>query len=223
MIPLKDHNPSGRTPFINYILIVVNVLVFLYMFTLSSAGLEQFINQYAAIPALVTQGDNLFSLFSSMFLHGGLAHIIGNMLFLNIFGDNLEDTLGHFYYLLFYLFCGLVASGLQIVVNPSSLVPSLGASGAIAGVMGGYLVLFPRHKIDILFSFGFLLRTATVPAYFMLFYWFVFQLFAGVGSLAYIDQSMGGVAYFAHIGGFAAGYLLISILKNRLRPDYYSA
>jgi membrane associated rhomboid family serine protease len=217
MFPIRDHNPSGRAPFITYFLITLNVLVFGYMFLLPEDLLLAFINQYALIPALVFKGQNLFSLFSSLFLHGGLAHIFGNMLFLNIFGDNLEDKLGHFKYLLYYLICGLGASALQIALNSSSSVPNLGASGAIAGIMGGYLVLFPRHRIDILFSFGWSFRRATVPAYFMLFYWFVFQLFSGAGSLALMNQAMGGVAYFAHVGGFLAGFLLIVPFKKRLR------
>ncbi len=221
MFPLKDHNPSGRVPIINYFLIGLNILVFIYMFSLGSSGLEEFIDRFALTPDHVTSGRNLLSLLTAMFLHGGLGHIFGNMLFLNIFGDNLEDKLGHVKYLLFYLICGLGASGLQILIDPNSTVPNLGASGAIAGVMGGYLLLFPRHKIDILFSFGLFLRTATVPAYFMLFYWFVAQLFAGVGSLALVDQMTGGVAYFAHIGGFLTGVLLLFPFKNRLKDNLF--
>jgi len=214
MIPIRDHNPSGRFPFINYLLIGINILVFIYTLILPEQMLTAFIDKYAIIPALVVKGQHLFSLISSMFLHGGIGHILGNMLFLNIFGDNLEDRLGHLKYLLFYLICGLAAAGLQILVDPSSIVPNLGASGAIAGIMGGYLVLFPRHKIDILFSLGWSLRQTTVPAYFMLFYWFVAQLFTGVGSLAYHDEMMGGVAYFAHVGGFLAGWILIKLGKK---------
>jgi len=217
MIPLRDHNPSGSTPFITYFLMAINILVFGYMFLLPENLLMGFIDQYAIIPSLIVKGQNLFSLVSSMFLHGGIGHIIGNMLFLNIFGDNLEDKLGHIKYLLFYLVCGLGASALQILISPASAIPNLGASGAIAGVMGGYLVLFPRQKIDILFAFGWVLRRATIPAYFMLFYWFIFQLFSGAGSLAFMDKATGGVAYFAHIGGFLAGYLLIAPFKRKLR------
>jgi len=217
MIPLRDHNPSGRTPFITHLLISFNILIFGYMFLLPEDLLINFIDQYAVIPALVVQGKNFFSLISSMFLHGGIAHIGGNMLFLNIFGDNLEDKLGHFKYLLYYLICGLSGSGLQILINPGSTIPNLGASGAIAGIMGGYLVLFPRHRIDILFSLGWTLRQTAVPAYFMLFYWFIFQLFSGAGSLAFMDKTMGGVAYFAHIGGFLTGWLLIAPFKRKLR------
>ena len=213
MIPLRDHNPSGRLPIITYFLISINVIVFAATFLLPSDILEEFFQQYALIPAFIVKGQNLYTLITSMFLHGGLGHIIGNMLFLNIFGDNLEDKLGHIKYLLYYLVCGLGASVLQILVDPGSTIPNLGASGAIAGIMGGYLVLFPRHRIDILFSLGWAVRQVTVPAYFMLFYWLVIQFFAGVGSLAFMDPSMGGVAYFAHLGGFATGWLLIKIFR----------
>lgn len=214
MIPIRDHNPSGKTPVVNYILIAINVLIFGYMFLLPEELLMAFINQYAVIPSLIVKSQHLFSLISSMFLHGGIGHLVGNMLFLNIFGDNLEDTLGSLKYLLYYLICGLGASALQIVINPASSIPNLGASGAIAGIMGGYLVLFPRNKIDILFVFGWALRQVTVPAYFMLFYWFIAQLFSGAGSLAFMDQARGGVAYFAHIGGFVVGWVLINLLTK---------
>lgn len=217
MFPIRDHNPSGKIPFVNYILMAVNILVFVYTFLLPEELLMNFFDQYAIIPALVVKGKNLYSLITSMFLHGGIGHIIGNMLFLNIFGDNLEDKLGHVKYLFYYLICGLAASGLQILIDPNSVIPNLGASGAIAGIMGGYLVLFPRHRIDILFSLGWSFRRTSVPAYFMLFYWFIAQLFSGAGSLVYMDEMMGGVAYFAHIGGFLAGWLIIYLGRKRLK------
>ena len=209
MIPIRDHNPSGRFPFVTYLLIGINILVFLYMFALPETSLEGFISSYAFVPAYL--GNNPFSLLSSMFLHGGLGHIAGNMLFLNIFGDNLEDKLGHFRFFFFYLICGLGASFLQLSTDLTSTIPSLGASGAIAGVMGGYLVLFPKQQIDVLFSFGLSLRKMTVPAFTMLAYWFIAQLFSGVGTLGM--ESMGGVAYFAHIGGFTSGWILISLFR----------
>jgi membrane associated rhomboid family serine protease len=217
MIPIRDHNPSGRLPFVTYILIGINVWVFFQMFTQSEAGLMTFINQFALFPNLVIQGQQLHTLITSIFLHGGIGHILGNMLFLYIFGDNLEDRLGHIKFLVWYLFCGVAASALQIFVDPTSSIPNVGASGAIAGVMGGYLVLFPREKIDTLIPLGFFLHRATVPAYFMLFYWFVIQLFSGFGSIALVDETVGGVAYFAHIGGFLAGFLTIIPFKHYLR------
>ncbi|MBI4425962.1 MAG: rhomboid family intramembrane serine protease [Candidatus Kerfeldbacteria bacterium] len=204
MIPIRDHNPSGRTPYVTYSLIGLNVAVFVYMFFLGETGLRQFIEQYAMIPAKIIAGQSLLTMLTAMFLHGGLAHIIGNMLFLNIFGDNLEDRFGHVRYFGFYLLAGLAGSALQVAINPSSTIPNLGASGAIAGVMGGYLVLFPRERIDVLWTFGFL-GVSTVPASAMLFYWILFQFIAGAGSFA---SQGGGVAYFAHIGGFAFGYLV---------------
>lgn len=214
MIPIRDHNPSGKFAFVTYLLIAVNTALFFYMVTLSPTVFETFIYQYALVPVKFLAGEQDFALFSSMFLHGGLGHLLGNMLFLHIFGDNLEERLGHFGYLLFYFFSGFGASGLQILVNPGSFIPQLGASGAIAGVMGGYLALYPKRKIDVLFSLGLFLRRATVPAYFMLFYWVAFQFLFGLGSLAAMDQSMGGVAYFAHVGGFATGWLITRILVN---------
>lgn len=215
MIPIKDHNPSGKSPFITYVLISLNVLVFFYMIALSSNAFEAFLYQYALVPERFLAGKQNFALFSSMFLHGGLGHLLGNMLFLHIFGDNLEDALGRLGYLIFYLLSGIGASALQILVNPGSSIPQLGASGAIAGVMGGYLALFPKRKIDVLFGIGLFFRRATVPAYFMLFYWIAFQFLFGVGSLAAMDQAMGGVAYFAHLGGFATGWLLTTFFVDK--------
>jgi membrane associated rhomboid family serine protease len=215
MIPLRDHNPSGRIPIITYFLLAINILVFIWMFMMTAADLENFIANYALIPALVTSGQRFFSFFSSIFLHGGIAHILGNMLFLNIFGDNLEDFFGHFKFLVFYLLGGVAASLLQVIINPGSAIPVLGASGAIAATMGGYLVLFPRHRIDVLFSFGWVVRQASVPAYTMLFYWFIFQIFSGVGSLAYMSETMGGVAYFAHVGGFVFGWVVTKLLARK--------
>lgn len=214
MLPLRDHNPSGKFPIITYLTIAVNTLVFLYMFSLPESSLDVFINSYSLIPAEAIKGINLYTLITSMFLHAGLGHILGNMLFLNIFGDNLEDRLGKLKYLLFYISCGLGASFLQIIVDPTSTIPNLGASGAIAGVMGGYLLLFPNHRVDVLFSFGYLMREVTVPAYTMLFYWFIAQLFSGVGELAM--SVSGGIAFFAHIGGFLTGYLLLLPFKQKL-------
>jgi membrane associated rhomboid family serine protease len=217
MLPIRDHNPSGKFPFVTYVLIVLNVLVFFFMFSLSENMLEEFINSYSVISALVIKRKGLLGLFTALFLHGSLGHLLGNMLFLNIFGHNLEDKLGHLKYLVFYFLCGLGASFLQILVDPNSQIPMLGASGAIAGVMGGYLLLFPQHKIDVLYSFGFFVRRTSVPAYLMLFYWILAQFIYGVGSLGMAE--LVGVAYFAHIGGFLVGILMVSLLRKRVvRP-----
>ena len=212
MIPIRDHNPSRTTPVITYLLLFINVAVFALMFTLTPESVEEFMFRYALIPSEIVNGQDLYTLLTSMFLHGSIGHIIGNMLFLHIFGDNLEDTLGHIKYLLFYVLSGLVASMLQIVVDPSSNIPNLGASGAIAGLMGGYLILFPSHRIDVLVPFAGFLNRTTVPAFTMLFYWIIFQFFSGFGQLA--APGTGGVAYFAHIGGFVAGVVLVKILGS---------
>lgn len=203
---------------VTYSLIAINVVVFVFQLFMDEGTMDVFIINYATIPYLISRGDNLISLVTSIFLHGGFGHILGNMLFLNIFGDNLEDKLGHLKYLMFYLLCGIAGSLAQIVLSLDSQIPMLGASGAIAGLMGGYLLLFPNHKVDILVPvFGFL-ETATVPAYTMLFYWIIFQIFGGIGSLG-IDG--GGVAYFAHIGGFLMGWILIKLLNPRNRSKLW--
>jgi len=176
--------------------------------------LAAFVNSYALIPAVLLSGKNLKSLITSMFLHSSFGHLFGNMLFLNIFGDNLEHRLGHFRFLIFYFVSGLGAALAQILISPSSLIPILGASGAIAGVMGGYLFFFPTHPIDILFSFGWIIRDATVPAWSMLFYWFFFQLISGLGSLALPQEA--GIAYFAHLGGFLTGFLLAFFCSKKI-------
>jgi membrane associated rhomboid family serine protease len=189
-------------------LIGINVLVYLYQWTL--AGNEQlipFFDTWAIIPAQLTTdfAGEFFTLFSAMFLHGSWMHLGGNMLYLWIFGDNIEDRLGPVRYIIFYLIGGLAATAAQVLVAPDSPVPNVGASGAIAGVLGGYLVLYPRARVTtIVFRF-----ITQVPAYIVLGFWFVLQLFQGVGSLATVDVQSGGVAFFAHVGGFLAGVLLI--------------
>lgn len=206
MIPIRDQNPTGHLPFINYSLIAINILIFLYMTLLPRPFLDSFMRHYALIPAVIIGGQSLHTLLTSMFLHGSLGHLFGNMLFLNIFGDNMEDYLGHIKYLFFYLLCGLAAGLLQIFTNPFTIIPNLGASGAIAGIMGGYLVLFPKKRVDILAPW--LFTTLSVPAYMMLFYWILAQFFLGFGTIGTVGNS-GGVAYFAHIGGFLTGLLSI--------------
>ncbi len=213
MIPIRDHTPSGKFPFVTYALIAVNVLVFAAMFTMPDSTRDAFVMQYAVVPADVVRGINVISLLTSMFLHGGFAHIIGNMLFLNIFGDNMEDRLGHFKYLLYYLGAGLAGTVLQIIAGPGSDIPMLGASGAIAGVMGGYLVLFPHERVDVLWSWGFSFQRQTVSARMMLVYWIFFQFVSGIGSLGIPG---GGVAFFAHIGGFAFGWGAVKLMRRNV-------
>lgn len=206
MLPLYDDLRTNRFPIVTYGLIGLNALIFFYMVTLSGQGLLEFIQQYGAVAAEITMGVNYLTLLTSLFLHGGIAHIVGNMLFLNIFGDNIEDRLGSLRYILFYLVCGLVASLTQIMVNPDSSIPLIGASGAVAGLMGAYLRLYPHTRILTLFTFGYFVRMIHLPAWTMLIYWVLFEIISGVGSLGYADQ--GGVAYFAHIGGFVTGWIL---------------
>ena len=207
MIPIRDHNPSDRTPFVTYALIAANVLIFIGYSDMFSnpRQLMAFYDAWALFPNRVSQGEDLHGLFSTMFLHGGWMHLGGNMLFLWIFGDNLEDEMGHVGFLIFYLLSGLAAAFAHVIAAPWSAVPTVGASGAIAGVMGGYLLLFPRARVDLLFIIVFFIRIFTVPAWLMLAVWFGLQVFSGVGA----DASTGGVAYWAHAGGFVAGFVLV--------------
>ena len=221
MFPLRDHNPSSRTPFVNYALIAANVIVFLSYFQLfgDQRALQSFFDHWAMVPAAITEGQQYYGFLTSMFLHGSLLHLGGNMLFLYIFGDNMEDAFGHLGYLVFYLASGLAAATGQYLMAPSSMVPMLGASGAIAGVMGGYLLLFPRARIDILIILVVIFRILPVPAWLMLGLWFGLQLFAGASAA--VEE--GGVAYWAHMGGFLAGLALtLPIWLGKGGPDYWA-
>lgn len=204
MFPLRDHNPSGRTPYVTWALIALNVAVFISYAGFSDAQLNAFFGAYALIPARLSSGDGLLTVLTSMFLHGGFMHIAGNMLFLWIFGDNMEDKMGHGGFLLFYLASGVGAALAQYLAAPYSVVPMVGASGAIAGVMGGYLLLFPKARVDILLIFIVFFKVFPVPAWVMLGIWFGLQFVNGLGA----DLNAGGVAYWAHAGGFVAGMLL---------------
>ena len=206
MFPIRDHNPSGRTPYVTYALIVINVLVFISYLNLfgDERALQLFFMKWGILPARIGAGDGYDTLITSMFLHAGFMHIAGNMLFLWIFGDNLEDEMGHIPYLLFYLACGIAAGLVHVSASPGSLVPTVGASGAIAGVMGGYLLLYPKARIDILLIIIIFFRIFTIPAWIMLAVWFGLQFFGGLSA----DANMGGVAYWAHAGGFVAGIVL---------------
>jgi membrane associated rhomboid family serine protease len=208
MFPIRDHNPSERIPYVTYALLAANIAIFLSYWPFLSGdarGLAAFWDVWAMRPVEVSQGIDLHTLLTSMFLHGGWMHLLGNMLFLWIFGDNLEDQLGHVPYLIFYLACGLVADLGQLLADPSSPIPTVGASGAIAGVMGGYLLLFPKARVDIIIIFIVFFKIIPVPAWLMLGLWMAFQLFNGITA----DVSQGGVAYWAHAGGFVAGLVLL--------------
>lgn len=219
MIPISDTQPSYSKPFVTIGIIAVNVLVFFYQISLDAYSLNHFITEYAVIPARLDYLD----LVTSTFLHGGWMHIIGNMWFLWIYGDNVEDVLGHGQFLMFYLLCGIAAALLQIAVMPSSRIPNVGASGAIAGVMGAYLLKFPHAKVRTLVILFVFITMTEIPAWIILIYWFVIQIFSGIGSIGEFSAARGGVAWFAHIGGFIAGMILIKVLKTRAmyshRPD----
>lgn len=205
MFPIRDHNPSGRTPYVTYLLIAINVLVFLSYVGLFDdfRGLNMLFARFAAIPARITDGSGYETLVTSMFLHGGWLHLAGNMLFLYIFGDNVEDEMGHLPFLGFYLASGVLAGLIHVISDPYSGVPTVGASGAIAGVMGGYLLLFPKARVDILLILIVFIRIFPIPAWIMLAVWFGMQ-FIGVAG----DTEEGGVAYWAHAGGFLVGFVL---------------
>ncbi len=220
MIPIKDQIPTRRVPIINYLLIAANIFVFVLQW-LSGPYEDALIYQFALIPASfvgsLSLGD-LTDVFSSMFMHAGLAHIGGNMLYLWIFGDNVEDSMGHGRYVLFYLTGGVVASLTHIITNPGSQIPTVGASGAIAAVLGAYLVLYPRSRVLTIIPLGFFIRMTTLPAGVVLGLWFVLQFFNGVLSLGGPD--VGGVAFWAHIGGFVAGVVLAKLFAKRRKPEY---
>ncbi|MCZ2080500.1 MAG: rhomboid family intramembrane serine protease [Bryobacteraceae bacterium] len=213
MIPLRDTQPSYSTPFVTILVIVMNVFVFLYEVSLDDYSRNAFISTWGMIPARFEYTDML----TSMFLHGGWLHLIGNMWFLWIYGDNVEDTLGHGKFLLFYLLCGLAAAGTQAVTNLDSRIPTVGASGAIAGVMGAYLVKFPHSRILTLVVVFVFITTVEIPAVLILAYWFLIQLASGMWSVGYSQLSQGGVAWFAHVGGFVAGIVLINVMRTRER------
>ena len=216
MIPLRDVIPSRTTPVVTVSLIAANVTVFLYELTLGR-GVEEFTRVFGLVPA----DFSWFTLFTSMFLHGGLFHVGGNMLYLWIFGDNVEDRMGHGRFLAFYVLCGTAAALTQVFTSPDSTVPMVGASGAIAGVMGAYFVLYPRSRIVTLIPLFFFFQIVEIPAIFFLGIWFVMQFLSGVGSIA--ASATGGVAFWAHIGGFVAGVggVLLFRRPERQRVEWW--
>ncbi len=223
MLPLSDHNPVRTTPVINYLLIAANIWMFFWELSLGP-NIERALFLVSFVPARFWSSPhhlvNVVRILVSMFLHGGWLHLGGNMLYLWIFGDNVEDRLGHFKYLLFYLLCGFIATMTHAVMNADSRMPSIGASGAIAGVLGAYLLLFPRAQVTTLIPIFFFITIREIPAVIVLGLWFVLQLFVGVASIGVpAAQNAGGVAYFAHIGGFVAGMLLVALMGGlRRRP-----
>lgn len=220
MLPIRDHNPSLRVPYVTFALMGLNLVVFLAMWPLrgNEAALSQVYYTWGTVPKFVLEGHGLETLATSVFVHGGFLHFAGNMLFLWIFGDNLEDILGHARFLLFYMAAGIGAALVQILADPSSTVPIVGASGAIAGIMGGYLLLFPRAQVDVLFIIVIIFKIIPFPAWVMLLIWFALQLWGGVTNIG----AQGGVAYWAHIGGFIVGFMAMLPYWRRLGgPDYW--
>jgi len=227
MIPIRDDQPRFSTPYVTYSLIGLNLLIFFFEAALSPASLQGLIQQLGLIPSHVTRllgaggpayaAPALFPILTSMFLHGSWLHVFGNMWFLWIFGDNIEDYLGHFKYLVFYLLSGVAAAVAQIALTPASRVPTVGASGAIAGVLGGYFLLYPKARVLTWFPPIFLFH---LPAWVMLGYWFVVQFLSGAAtSIAYSSNTTGGIAFWAHVGGFVAGIVMIKVFPER--PQRY--
>jgi len=230
MIPLKDDNPTRTFPFVTVGLIAANVLAFLYQLSLQATddpgalkAAQAFVFEFGLIPCRLTGTcvapsdfpSPIVTIFTSMFLHGGLFHIVGNMLYLWIFGNNVEDTLGHGRFLVFYLLAGVGAALAQTAVGPTSKVPMIGASGAVSGVLGAYLILFPYASVLTLVTFGFFIRIVRIPAMIVLGFWIVVQFLNGLITFGVGER--GGVAWFAHIGGFLAGLVLLALLRPR-RP-----
>ncbi|HEY8489424.1 MAG TPA: rhomboid family intramembrane serine protease [Dehalococcoidia bacterium] len=227
MIPVSDALRARTRPYVNLSIIAANILVFLYELTLNQFQLQEFFFTYGVVPSdlsawlsspSLTDLDPPRSVFTSMFVHGGWLHIISNMLFLWIFGDNVEDAMGHVRYLAFYLVTGVAAALAQTAVNPDAQIPSVGASGAIAGVMGAYLVLYPFSSVAVLLPFFFLFWLAWIPAAVLILAWFALQLFSGVAELGQTAQTaQAGVAFWAHIGGFVAGLVLVWFFRSKRR------
>jgi membrane associated rhomboid family serine protease len=204
--PVGDQNiVKGNKPILTYFLLAINIAIFVFQFSLSPQAQQEFVFTYGSIPREIMHGEDLFTLFTCMFLHGGWMHLIGNMMFLWVFADNIESTVGSFRFLLFYLAAGIAASLAHSILGPNSNIPCVGASGAIAGVLGAYLVMFPKSQIQILFVV--FLRTFSVSAIYFLGFWIVQQFMSGIGSLSATTIVNSGVAYWAHIGGFVFGVL----------------
>ncbi len=210
MFPVGDDNTQRRTtPYVTFALVGLNILVFL----IELSGGDQFIQDWAFVPSRFSANPeaNAATIFSAMFMHGGWLHLFGNMLFLWIFGDNVEDRFGHLKFLIFYLLAGVAATFSQYAVSPESSVPNVGASGAIAGVLGAYILMFPQSRVNVLLG----RQIVAMPAFVVLGLWIVLQLVSGVGTIAYTDESTGGVAYMAHIGGFISGVAMTFLFRGQ--------
>jgi membrane associated rhomboid family serine protease len=233
MFPIRDDQPRFSTPYVNYFIITLNVLIYVFFevpVEMQGEGhFEALIFQFGFVPEHLTRAlagsshysiaASLLTIFTSMFLHGGLLHVVGNLWFLWIFGDNIEDHLGHFTYLIFYLLCGIAAALTFIAINPSSTVPTIGASGAIAGIMGAYIVLYPRARVQTLVVLIVFFTFWWVPAWVFLGYWFLIQFVMTSATAGAMNHQAGGVAFAAHVGGFVAGLVMIKLFPKRT-PSY---
>ncbi len=226
MIPIRDEGPKGFTPFVNYFFVLVNILLF-FLQPGTEKPLIDYFHLYGTIPAEIAHpidlwlsghGYRLLSLISGLFVHGDLSHLLYNMLYLWIFGDNIEYAIGHRRYFIFYLISGVTATLVQIGVDPASTAPVIGASGAISAVMGAYLIKFPRNRVSILFFFFFFIRIIKIPALLLLSLWFLLQ--AGQAWLYWDQTGQSGVAWFAHLGGFIAGLILVKLFEIRSKRKY---
>lgn len=218
MIPLYDDIKSSRRPWMNYLLLSTCAIVWVIQFTRSPEQFELQLLQYGMVPARIVQGKRLWTLLSSIFMHGGWFHFLGNMLYLWIFGDNIEDAFGHILYPLVYFSAGVAGNLLQIAISPFSSIPTIGASGAISGVMGAYFILYPRARVLTLIPFFIFIRMVYLPASILLGFWILMQILYGCSSA---PGTGGGIAYFAHIGGFALGVIAGLLMKRRVRRPWY--
>ncbi len=229
MLPLRDTIRSSKFPFVTWILIGINALIFLFELSLPERALDQLVMTYGLVPAnlnlfqptgVILHPQSLVSFFTHMFLHGGWFHLISNLWILFIFGDNVEDRMGRGRYLLFYLMGGLIAGLAQVLIDPASPTPAVGASGAIAGILGAYFMMFPRARVLTLIPIFFFPWFVEIPALFYLGFWFLSQLFSGISSLSLVDHTIGGVAWWAHIGGFLFGIMFYRFFVPRVRQFY---
>lgn len=219
MIPIRDDNPRRLLPIATIVAIAINVALFIYQLTLSQDASLEFLYRFGAIPVLIVHGQHLYAILSSMFLHGGVMHLAGNMLYLWIFGDNIEGICGHGRFVVFYLLCGLIAFTSHFIFDPSSEIPMVGASGAISGIMGAYIVRFPRARVHVIVPLLPLIwfwRRVDLPAFVVLGVWFLLQILN-----AFFSAAGSGVAWFAHVGGFAAGLVLIRFFEKKNYRVYY--
>jgi membrane associated rhomboid family serine protease len=224
MFPIGDTDVKDAGPaYMTIIFLIINIAVFIFMVLMSPGEVEAFLRQFGAVPVEIMQGEALYTLVTSMFLHGGWVHIISNMLYLYVFGDNVEHTLGHLGYTIFYFLGGLAATGAHIFFNPESTLPAVGASGAIAAVLGAYIVMYPRSRVRLLIFIGIFFWVTRIAAVFFLGIWIITQLFSGVAALSETAAEPGGVAFWAHIGGFVFGFLVGFLFRDRARRlDYQS-